>query len=138
MAKQTGSGADSDSDEADNPFTDTDNPAVLELYKLGIVTGTGDGAFHPQDELTMQEKAVILYRTLKILNPVEDRSNEFNPLDNVTREDSHEISNDFADHHLDINGIITDDTLLLSKVSTGNKKQREYEIKKANCLRLNK
>jgi hypothetical protein len=56
-------------DPAANPFTDTNNPVVLQAYSVGIVQGAGNGRFYPQDKLTIQEKAVMLYNTLKIFDP---------------------------------------------------------------------
>lgn len=54
---------------ASNPFTDTNNPAVLQAYHLGIVKGQGQGKFNPQQKLTIEEKATMLYNTLLKLDP---------------------------------------------------------------------
>ena len=52
-----------------NPFTDTNNPEVLKAYKLGIVNGMGNGLFCPKQALTVEQKAVMLYKTLLVLDP---------------------------------------------------------------------
>ncbi len=52
-----------------NPFTDTNDEYVLKLYALGIISGRGDGIFGPADELTLEEKAVMLCNTLKLIDP---------------------------------------------------------------------
>ena len=46
----------------ENPFTDTENPDVLALYAAGVVSGKGDGLFAPDDTLTRQEAATMLFR----------------------------------------------------------------------------
>ncbi len=51
------------------PFTDTTDPAVLQAYQLGIVSGVGDGRFEPGDPITIEEKAVMLQRAMRILRP---------------------------------------------------------------------
>ena len=52
-----------------NPFTDTDNPDVLKAYSLGIVKGVGNGKFNPDEKLTIQEKAKMLYNTILKIDP---------------------------------------------------------------------
>lgn len=47
-----------------DPFTDTDNPVVLQAYALGIVNGKTDTTFLPDDSVTRQEIAAMLYRLL--------------------------------------------------------------------------
>jgi len=145
--KSPGSPSDSTVISAHNPFTDTINPAVLKAYKLGIVCGVGNGKFNPQEKLTIQEKAVMLYRTLKILDPnidtrvkhdlsfsdgdkispwaveavtylnanniiIGNQNNQLQPLENITRADSHKITNDLVNHYLTLalplGGTITD------------------------------
>ncbi|MDR1299518.1 MAG: S-layer homology domain-containing protein, partial [Oscillospiraceae bacterium] len=44
-------------------FTDTTDTAVIALAKLGIVGGTPEGAFLPDNTLTNGEAAILLYRT---------------------------------------------------------------------------
>lgn len=47
---------------AENPFDDVMNPAVNGLAFLGIVSGRGEKTFAPDDKITREEAAVILYR----------------------------------------------------------------------------
>ncbi len=56
------------SDEDKGVFTDTDCKAVLEAYKVGIVSGKGDGIFEPQSPITRQEIAVMISRTLNLIS----------------------------------------------------------------------
>lgn len=51
------------------PFSDTSDPAVLQAYQLGIISGVGDGRFDPTAPITIQEKAVMLHKTMRILRP---------------------------------------------------------------------
>jgi hypothetical protein len=48
-----------------NPFVDTARPDVLKAYDLGIVKGDEGGLFKPDDPMTRQDLAVMLYRTLQ-------------------------------------------------------------------------
>lgn len=66
-----------------NPFIDTKDSDVLKAYSLGVVEPDSSGRFHPKDKLTMQEKAVMLYKLLLVLNP---------DIDSVVEHDA-----DFAD-----------------------------------------
>ena len=50
-------------------FKDTNNPEVLKAAKLGIVKGTGEGKFLPDNLVTRQEIAVMLVRSLKVVSP---------------------------------------------------------------------
>lgn len=43
----------------DDPFTDTDNIDVLNAYRLGIVSGKGDGKFCPDDPISRQDFFVM-------------------------------------------------------------------------------
>lgn len=45
-----------------SPFSDTDDPAVIQANALGIVDGKGDGKFAPDDLVTRQEAALMLSR----------------------------------------------------------------------------
>ena len=56
------------SEKDKNIFDDTDNEAVLEAYKVGIVTGKGNRIFEPQNPITRQEMAVMLSRTLNLIS----------------------------------------------------------------------
>jgi hypothetical protein len=53
----------------ENPFIDTKNPDVVSANKLGIVKGVGNGRFAPDNTATREEVAVMLFRTLKAVNP---------------------------------------------------------------------
>ncbi len=46
-----------------SPFSDTDDPAVVQAWALGIVSGTGGGRFEPEGSLTREQAAAILART---------------------------------------------------------------------------
>ncbi|HEY8363873.1 MAG TPA: NlpC/P60 family protein [Tissierellaceae bacterium] len=60
--------------EGENPFIDTDNPNIIAANKLGIIQGYGNGLFLPNNNITREELAVMLYRTLKIAKPKFDYS----------------------------------------------------------------
>lgn len=47
-----------------DPFSDTKNPEIIKAYNLGIVAGTGEGKFTPYTNITRQELAAMIYRTL--------------------------------------------------------------------------
>lgn len=49
------------------PFKDTGAFYVFDLYAMGIIGGTGDKTFSPNDTLTTQQVAIILERTAKVL-----------------------------------------------------------------------
>jgi hypothetical protein len=49
------------------PFTDTDLAEVTAAFKLGIVSGKGEGIFDPAGSITRQEAAVMLANTVKAL-----------------------------------------------------------------------
>ncbi|WP_312648684.1 MAC/perforin domain-containing protein [Aminipila sp.] len=51
------------------PFKDTSDKYILKAYKLGLIVGKGNGYFKPNDKLKLEEKAVMLYKTLKLVNP---------------------------------------------------------------------
>lgn len=48
-------------------FDDTSAPSVLTAAGLGIVSGNGKGSFLPDNGITRQEAAVMLYNTLKTM-----------------------------------------------------------------------
>lgn len=52
----------------DKPFTDCDSEAVEKASMFGIVNGVGDGRFDPQGELTREQLATMLHRTLTRLS----------------------------------------------------------------------
>ena len=45
-------------------FTDTSDPAINYAYEQGIVSGYGDGTFHPNDSLTRQDFFKITYNLM--------------------------------------------------------------------------
>lgn len=55
----------------DGVFTDTNNSEVLKAVKLGITNGVGYNQFAPNAEITRQEIAVAIKRTLDLLYPNE-------------------------------------------------------------------
>lgn len=55
-----------------NPFTDTQNPQILKAFKLEITLGTSATTFTPQKQITREECATMLFRTLKKIAPKED------------------------------------------------------------------
>lgn len=50
-------------------FTDTDNPHIEELRKLGIVDGKSKSEFAPDDYLVREEAATIIFRLINKLHP---------------------------------------------------------------------
>lgn len=62
--------------EGENSFVDTYNPRIIAANKLGIIAGRGHGKFAPLENITREELAVILYRTLKIAKPRYDYSGD--------------------------------------------------------------
>lgn len=52
-----------------NPFVDTSNPAILKAYALGITKGVSPTQFAPLNQISRQEIAVMLYRTLEAALP---------------------------------------------------------------------
>ena len=54
-----------------NIFTDTVNPEIFKAYNLKIVKGTDTyrKLFSPEDFTTREQVAVMLYRTIKAMNP---------------------------------------------------------------------
>ncbi len=51
---------------ASNPFTDTNNKAVILLNSLGVIKGKSADTFSPDDLLTREEAAVIFTRVLSL------------------------------------------------------------------------
>lgn len=44
----------------ENPYTDATHSDVLQLSKLGVITGVGDGRFDPDGQLTPEQAAGIM------------------------------------------------------------------------------
>ncbi len=51
--------------DTNNPFTDTNNQAIINAYNAGFISGTGNGTFSPNAELTREQLAVIVVSALK-------------------------------------------------------------------------
>ncbi len=64
-----------------SPYKDSKDPAILQAYALGITPPAPDGLFHPQDKLTFQDQAVMLYNCLKLIDPsiVNEAANSNDP-----------------------------------------------------------
>ncbi len=62
---------------AKNPFTDTDNEHIEVLNALGIVKGKSETEFAPNDSLTREEAAVILYRMISKIYPGWDATAQY-------------------------------------------------------------
>ena len=52
-----------------NPFTDTDDTDVLKAYALGITDGTSDTTFSPDEPVTREQCATMLYRAIGKMVP---------------------------------------------------------------------
>lgn len=52
-----------------NPFTDTTNPQILKAAKLGITTGVTTTLFKPNDLITREQCAAMLFRAIKKITP---------------------------------------------------------------------
>ena len=59
------------------PFTDTDNEHIEVLNALGIVKGKSETEFAPNDSLTREEAAVILYRMISKIYPGWDATAQY-------------------------------------------------------------
>lgn len=59
--------SDSDLGTPEDPFTDTDDLDVLNAYRLGIVSGKGEGKFGPDDPLTRQDFFVMSVSFLRAI-----------------------------------------------------------------------
>ena len=62
---------------AKNPFTDTDNEHIEVLNALGIVKGKSETEFAPNDSLTREEAAAILYRLINKIYPGWDATAQY-------------------------------------------------------------
>lgn len=51
------------------PFSDTDNIKIAKAATLGIITGYEDGLFKPDNPISRQDIALIIFRTLKLMIP---------------------------------------------------------------------
>ena len=48
-----------------NPFTDVNDLYVLKAYEIGITKGVSDNSFSPDSEITREQMATMIYRTLE-------------------------------------------------------------------------
>lgn len=53
---------------SENPFTDTVNYKINGLNFVGIVSGKGNKTFAPDEKITREEAAVIIYKTAEYLS----------------------------------------------------------------------
>ena len=49
-----------------SPFTDTEDPAVLALYEMGIINGMTPTAFEPEGSLTRAQISAIIWRIMRL------------------------------------------------------------------------
>ncbi len=57
-----------------NPFKDTNNPQILKAFKLGITVGTSATTFTPNQSITREQCAAMLFRAIKLIKPDGDYS----------------------------------------------------------------
>ena len=50
--------------DSTNHFTDTEDPAICYAFEQGLVSGYGDGTFHPNEPLTRQDFFKITYNVM--------------------------------------------------------------------------
>lgn len=60
--------------DALNPFVDTDNRAILKAYTLGITSGVSPNTFEPKRLISREQSAVMLFESLRAINPEYDFS----------------------------------------------------------------
>ncbi len=59
-----------------SPFTDTENEKIIILSDLEIIEGKSEGVFAPDDTLTREEAAVIMYRIADFTEAAETAHND--------------------------------------------------------------
>ena len=87
----------------ENPFTDTDSPAVIKAYQLGIIKTYGSDVFDGKRDVSRQVICVEIYRLLEATNEKPLEKGEINDF-----RDSSDIA-DWAEEYVNIaynNGII--------------------------------
>ena len=75
-----------------NPFTDTDNPAILKAYWLGIISGVSNTRFDPDSLVTREQAAIIM---VNAANKLEEFYGDFlfwGYMDTLPAEDSDAVS----------------------------------------------
>jgi len=50
-----------------NPFSDTTNPEILKAFKLGITNGTSAVKFSPRENISREQVATMLSRTIRLM-----------------------------------------------------------------------
>lgn len=63
-----------------NAFTDTKNPEIFKAYELKIVNGIGNNKFAPNDLITREQMAAMLYRSVGAIKPDTDFSTDGAPV----------------------------------------------------------
>lgn len=53
--------------DPENPFRDTNNPQILKAKKIGVTQGTSATTFTPNDLITREQCAAMLFRTIKAI-----------------------------------------------------------------------
>lgn len=61
-------------------FTDTNNPEIFKAYELKIVNGIENGRFAPNDLITREQMAAMLYRFVEAIAPDTDFSTDGAPV----------------------------------------------------------
>jgi hypothetical protein len=124
-----------------NPFSDTDNPYVIKAYALGLISGVNNDKFNPKDNITVQEKAVMLYNTLLLLDPkiASDIGRELNcadqeeispwAIDAITYLNTHNIL--VIDENNELNPL---DTIRTSESHEITAKAVDYQLTNENLL----
>jgi hypothetical protein len=74
------------------PFNDTVNPLVLKAYSIGIIKGTSETTFSPNDAVTREQAAVMLVNTVRTIENVMGVVIYNEDIDNLPFEDAGQIS----------------------------------------------
>ena len=77
---------------AKNPFTDTSDVSILKAYKAGIVNGTSETTFSPDELVSRQELAVMLIRSIRVNEISLGKTMLKEPSESVTFSDESEIA----------------------------------------------
>lgn len=82
---------------ANNPFSDTTDKTVINLFHFGVINGKSDSEFYPYDLITRQEFAKILSKTYYLINGAEPNkeSHEYSDQNEI----SDWVLNDVNDMH---------------------------------------
>lgn len=96
-----------DAETKDNPFTDTKDKTIINLYNYHIVNGKTENEFFPYDYITREEFAEILSNVYGLLNGEEETAEETTCY--VDREEISDWAKDSVDF-LGSKGILIGDT----------------------------